>query len=101
MPYQITCTTKTEYNGRVTERTVRVTVSGMEITLATEDEARKIRNILAPDQRPYILSQGELDRPNYTVIEGGLSEWVKPLAEVIRLLGEQDYYNADAVAGNL
>jgi hypothetical protein len=68
--------------------------SGWQITLATEDEARKVCAILSPSQ-PYILSQHEFDGPSLKVVEGGSVEGSKSISDVIEMLGEQDYYNPD------
>lgn len=92
MCYQIECRQTFQSPGKRWTKTERMSVRGWTITLATEDEARAIRDILSPSL-PYILSQHEFDMPYLNVIEGGGD--AKTIAEVITLLGEQDYYNPD------
>ena len=94
MAYQIERTQTLQSTGKRWVKSEIETVSGWRITLATEDEARKICAIMTPSQ-PYILSQHEFDGPSLKVVEGGCSENARPIADVIEMLGEQDYYNLD------
>lgn len=96
MPYQIQCTQTLQSPGKRWVKTERLDVNGWVITVMTEDEARILLNIMSRDpNQPYILEQHEFDAPYLSVIEGGLSELAKSLAETITLIGQQDYYNPD------
>jgi hypothetical protein len=69
MAYQITVTTRTERNGFVSRKTLRVAHNGWTITVPTFEEAWIIKGILEPDpSQPYILSEGQRDRPHYNVV---------------------------------
>jgi hypothetical protein len=95
MPYQIERKTVVEDCGKIVERETRLSQGGWTITLATEDDARKVLDIVYHPDEAYILAIGEVDRPRFYLVEGGSTEGSKPLAEVIELLGESDYYRPD------
>lgn len=96
MAYQIECTQTFQSPGKRWTRKERFSEGGWTVTLATEDEANIICGIISRDPEvPYILQQHEYDAPHLNVVEGGLESDAKPLAEVIRIIGQSDYYNQD------
>lgn len=96
MAYQIQCTQTFQSPGKRWKKTERMYVDGWPVTLATEDEARAILNIMSRDpEQPYILEPHEFDAPHLSVVEGGFKSDEKPLADVIRIIGQSDYYNPD------
>jgi hypothetical protein len=96
MPYQIERTQTFQLPGKRWTKTELVSAFGWVVTLASEEDARLIKNIMSRDpEQPYILQQHEFDAPVLKVVEGGLLSRVRTLAEAISYIGESDYYNPD------
>jgi hypothetical protein len=94
MCYQIQSTQTFQDIGKRCTKTKLLSIDSWTITLHTEIDAIAISNILSPSQ-PYILGQHEFNAPVLRAVKGGSHTNAKSLAEVIRLLGEGDYYNDD------
>ena len=94
MPYQIECRQTFQSPGKRWVNKALVSSKGYILTVASEDEARTLCNILSPNQ-PYILSAHEFDAPSFKAVEGGATNNTKSLGDIIVLLGQEDYFNTD------
>jgi len=96
MPWQIEITQELQSPGKRWTKKERCSVDGWTITLQTKEEADRIGAMLTPPyDQPYMLQQHEFDRPHANAIESGLSSDIKNIADVVLLLGQQDYYTLD------
>jgi hypothetical protein len=96
MPYQIECTQTFQSPGKRWTRKELLSVDGWTVTLKSEDDAMIICKIVSRDpEQPYILQQHEFDAPYINVVEGGQTSNAKSLAEAIKAIDQDDYYNPD------